>query len=198
MRQERRAEAQSLLQMIAGIAQVAAVSGTPINLKAPIENLLDAYDVVDKEKFFAPSAPPGMGAPPGLRLHPVSQRRWQRRDQRRGSRRPAVSVERQPRCRPRPRCAADGAARNAGRWLGRRRDPETERVLAQRQATLTALTKHPSWPELQAEVARKRARIEKTVMVKVLRQQGAGRPDRDGVLARLRRGAGVASPVCPR
>jgi hypothetical protein len=49
----------------------------------------------------------------------------------------------------------------------RRRDPEAERVLAQRQANLTALTQHPSWPELQAEVGRKRARIEKTVTVKV-------------------------------
>jgi hypothetical protein len=47
------------------------------------------------------------------------------------------------------------------------KDPETERILAQRQASLTALTKHPSWPELQAEVGRKRARIEKTVLVKV-------------------------------
>jgi hypothetical protein len=48
-----------------------------------------------------------------------------------------------------------------------RRDPDVERVLAQRQAALTALTKHASWPELQAEVGRKRERIEKTVLVKV-------------------------------
>jgi hypothetical protein len=68
LRQERRAEAQSLLQMLAGVAQVAAISGAPINMKAPIENMLDAYDVGDKERFFMPpqAAPPGLapGAPP--------------------------------------------------------------------------------------------------------------------------------------
>lgn len=65
LRQERRAEAQSLLQMMSGVAQVAAVSGTPLNMRAPIENMLDAYDVTDKEKFFMPTPPPGMGAPAG-------------------------------------------------------------------------------------------------------------------------------------
>jgi hypothetical protein len=50
----------------------------------------------------------------------------------------------------------------------RRVDPETQRVLASRQATLTALTQHPSWPELEAEVGRKRARIEKIVLAKTL------------------------------
>jgi hypothetical protein len=75
LRQERRAEAQSLLQMMAGIAQVAAVSGTPINMQAPIENMLDAYDVADKEKFFMPpqAAPPGLapgGPPPGAPAPP--------------------------------------------------------------------------------------------------------------------------------
>lgn len=37
-----------------------------------------------------------------------------------------------------------------------------------RQASLTALTSHPSWPELQAEVERKRVRIEKTILAKTL------------------------------
>jgi hypothetical protein len=50
----------------------------------------------------------------------------------------------------------------------RRVDPETERVLMLRQSNLTALTKHPSWPELEAEVERKRARIEKLVVTKTL------------------------------
>jgi hypothetical protein len=45
---------------------------------------------------------------------------------------------------------------------------ETQRVLTNRQANLTALSKHPSWPELQAEVARKRERIEKLVLAKTL------------------------------
>ena len=69
LRQERRAEAQTLLQAMAGVAQIAAVSGTPINMKAPIENMLEAYDVADKEKFFLSQSPPGMGAgptPPGM------------------------------------------------------------------------------------------------------------------------------------
>jgi hypothetical protein len=54
MRQERRAEAQSLLQMAAGIAPVMATSGAPLNLKAFMEKTLDAYDVLDKESFFMP------------------------------------------------------------------------------------------------------------------------------------------------
>jgi hypothetical protein len=54
MRQERRAEAQSLLQMAAGIAPVMATSGAPLNLKAFMEKTLDAYDVLDKEQYFMP------------------------------------------------------------------------------------------------------------------------------------------------
>jgi hypothetical protein len=45
---------------------------------------------------------------------------------------------------------------------------ETQRALVSRQANLTALTKHPSWSELQAEVGRKRVRIEKVVLAKTL------------------------------
>lgn len=45
---------------------------------------------------------------------------------------------------------------------------ETRRTLMTRQANLTALTKHPSWPELQEEVARKRIRIEKLVLAKTI------------------------------
>jgi hypothetical protein len=41
---------------------------------------------------------------------------------------------------------------------------ETRRVLAGRQAALTSLTKHPNWQELVDEVARRRKRIEKTVL----------------------------------
>jgi hypothetical protein len=67
LRQERRAEAQAMMQLFASIAQVAAVSGTPINMRAPIEKVLDAFDVSDKEKYFMPAGPPGMGqAPPGM------------------------------------------------------------------------------------------------------------------------------------
>lgn len=48
-----------------------------------------------------------------------------------------------------------------------RRNPETERVLAARQAALTSISKHANWPEMVAEVGRKRERIEKIVKAKV-------------------------------
>jgi len=54
LRQERRAESQSLLQVAAQTAQVFAVSGTPLNLKAFMEKTLDAFDVADKERYFLP------------------------------------------------------------------------------------------------------------------------------------------------
>ena len=50
----------------------------------------------------------------------------------------------------------------------RRIDPDTQRVLMTRAADLTALSSHPSWPELQAEVGRKRERIEKLILAKAL------------------------------
>jgi hypothetical protein len=55
MRQERRAEAQSLLQVASQTAQIFAVSGAPLNLKAFMERTLDAYDIPDKDRFFLPS-----------------------------------------------------------------------------------------------------------------------------------------------
>jgi hypothetical protein len=67
LRQERRSEASSFMQLMASIAQVAAITGTPVNLRAPIEMVLDAWDVTDKEKYFLPPTPPGQGpAPPGM------------------------------------------------------------------------------------------------------------------------------------
>jgi hypothetical protein len=45
---------------------------------------------------------------------------------------------------------------------------ETKRVLAQRQAEFTALSKHPSWPEFEAEVGRKVTRLEKVILARVL------------------------------
>ena len=59
LRQERRAESQSLLQIAAQTAQVFAVSGAPLNLKAFMEKTLDSYDIQDKERYFLP---PQMGA----------------------------------------------------------------------------------------------------------------------------------------
>lgn len=75
MRQERRAESQSLLQIAAQVQPVFAQSGAPLNLRAFMEKTLDAYDEQDKERFFMPAPvgaataggppPPGMPPPPG-------------------------------------------------------------------------------------------------------------------------------------
>src|SRR5262245_32829276 len=74
VRQERRAEANALLQMAASVAPIMAQSGSPLNLKAFMEKALDAYDVLDKERYFlppqaapamAPGGQPGLTAPPG-------------------------------------------------------------------------------------------------------------------------------------
>ena len=59
MRQERRAEKQSLLQIAGQLQQIFAMSGTPLNLKRFMEACLDAYDIPDKESFFMP---PQIGA----------------------------------------------------------------------------------------------------------------------------------------
>ena len=65
MRQERRAEAQSLMQMAAQVQPIFAQSGSPLNLKAFMDKTLDAYNITDKDRYYmpTPAAPPG--APPG-------------------------------------------------------------------------------------------------------------------------------------
>jgi hypothetical protein len=45
-----------------------------------------------------------------------------------------------------------------------------------RQGALTAISQHPGWPELQAEVERKKTRIEKVVLAKTLGVAGAVDP----------------------
>jgi hypothetical protein len=65
LRQERRAEAQSLLQIAAQIAPISAQLNAPLNMRAFVENALDAYDVQDKERYFLPGAPPQLAPPPG-------------------------------------------------------------------------------------------------------------------------------------
>ena len=70
LRQERRAEAQSLMQIAANVQPVMATSGAALNLKAFMEKTLDAYDVLDKERYFLPpqvgaAAALGPGAPGG-------------------------------------------------------------------------------------------------------------------------------------
>ena len=67
-RQERRAEAQALVQIAAQVQPIFAQSGAPLNLKAYMEKLLDAYDVLDKERYFlppqtAPAIQPGQQQP---------------------------------------------------------------------------------------------------------------------------------------
>lgn len=59
LRQERRAEAQSLWQIAVNSQPIHAQSGAPLNLKAFAEKTLDAYDVLDKDRYFLP---PQIGA----------------------------------------------------------------------------------------------------------------------------------------
>ena len=80
MRQERRAEAQSLLQIAAQVQPVFAQSGAPLNLKAFMEKTLSAYDILDKDRYFLPSqvgAATAGGAtpqaPPGAPQQPQQQ-----------------------------------------------------------------------------------------------------------------------------
>jgi len=68
LRQERRAESSSLLQIAAQVAPIFAQAGAPLNLKAFMEDTLDSYDKPDKERYFMP---PQVGAataggPPGV------------------------------------------------------------------------------------------------------------------------------------
>jgi len=72
LRQERRGEAQALLQVAAQTAPIFAATGKPLNMQAFMDNLLDSYDIQDKESFYSaapqqlqnqpsPQAPPGPG-----------------------------------------------------------------------------------------------------------------------------------------
>ncbi|HKB41987.1 MAG TPA: hypothetical protein VKD72_36505, partial [Gemmataceae bacterium] len=69
VRQERRAESQSLMQMAAALAPVMVQTGAALNLRAFMEKVLDAYDVTDKERYFMPPQVAARGAmqtgPPG-------------------------------------------------------------------------------------------------------------------------------------
>ena len=61
---ERRASAQAMMQAAAGVAGL-----TPVNMKAYMENLLDAYDIRDKPKYFMPD--PGTAGAAGQPQVPV-------------------------------------------------------------------------------------------------------------------------------
>jgi hypothetical protein len=56
---------------------------------------------------------------------------------------------------------------------------EQRRQLLTRQADLTALTQHPSWPTLIAVVGEKRERMERIALQKTL---GLGDPNRDELM----------------
>src|SRR5262245_14421128 len=71
MRQERRAEWQTLLNMALQGAGVSAQLGANLNIKAFWESLLKSYDVLDSERYFKPPQAlpqpaqiPGIGSPP--------------------------------------------------------------------------------------------------------------------------------------
>ena len=68
MRQERRGEAQALLQVAVQATPAFAASQQPLNLKAFMDNLLDSYDIQDKDSYYSampqPQAPGLPGAPP--------------------------------------------------------------------------------------------------------------------------------------
>lgn len=53
LRQERRGEAQALLQVGVQAAPVFAATQTPLNMKAFMDNLLDSYDIPDKDAYYA-------------------------------------------------------------------------------------------------------------------------------------------------
>jgi hypothetical protein len=67
MRSERRAEQQGLFQVSVQSAPVFAASGTPLNLKALYEDLLESFDKGDTQKYFASAPQPQVangGQPP--------------------------------------------------------------------------------------------------------------------------------------
>jgi hypothetical protein len=59
--------AQSLMQIAAQIQPIMSQSGAPLNLKAFMERTLDAYDILDKDRYFMPPGltPPGGAPAPG-------------------------------------------------------------------------------------------------------------------------------------
>lgn len=77
MRETRRAEANSLLQIALQGAQVSAMMGCPLNLKAFWEAALDSYDKPDKQTYFVPKQVAAMQAqnapPPPQQQQPPQQ-----------------------------------------------------------------------------------------------------------------------------
>lgn len=73
VRAERRAEAQSLATWAEQAAPAWGASGYPLNLKAFSDKLLDAFDIDDKEAFYAPKRPQSPVGPQGGQGGPTGQ-----------------------------------------------------------------------------------------------------------------------------
>lgn len=65
MRQEKRAEAQALMQLAITAAPLAAAVGQPLNLKQWIDDLLEAFDKDDPDRYFAAEPQPQAAGAPG-------------------------------------------------------------------------------------------------------------------------------------
>lgn len=65
MRQEKRAEATQLAQVLASMAPLAAAAGQPINVHEVVTWLLKKWDIVDYERFFSPVPQPAVMAQGG-------------------------------------------------------------------------------------------------------------------------------------
>lgn len=70
MRQERRAEAQALLQVALSSAPVMAAVGVPINVKAFMEDYLRAFEIDDIDRYFTAAPQPQIAGAPGQQQQP--------------------------------------------------------------------------------------------------------------------------------
>lgn len=72
VRAERRSEAQSLMTLATQAAPVMAMMGAPLNGKAFMDKVLDAFDIDDPDSFYSakPQAPPQPAGPPGAQEQP--------------------------------------------------------------------------------------------------------------------------------
>jgi hypothetical protein len=72
-RSERRAEANSLFQVMAQTAPVVAAMGSPWNVRAFQEDLLDSFDKQDPDRYVSSQQPQGPMAQPNQAMGPPGQ-----------------------------------------------------------------------------------------------------------------------------
>jgi len=72
LRQERRGEAQALVQVAGQLAPVFAATGNPLNMRAFMDQLLDAYDVEDKDSYYSSQSQQGLQNQPSPQAPPGS------------------------------------------------------------------------------------------------------------------------------